>query len=292
MANPARKILVPVPAFNGVVVGQPAQSSLQTGPGFTYNCLYGRLTKDGALVTLANLGTDVEEIRLEADGDVIRRITPALLLSYLESKSLTGLLANGAAAAVASFAIPFADMSRRDVIGQDATALGTVGVKQLLLVVVLKNPGAVVYDITVEADITVDSPKGLTVFEAWTIDSWDIINGTKEFNTLATEDDIFAHLIQSNAITKIKVTVDNKVVFNATKAQIESILRANGLGSATANYFPMVFDYDRELTSRLITAIRDAQNPRRVLGRISDMTVEVTATAAANVKSLRRTLRF
>lgn len=284
---------VKIPAFNGVAVGQPAQSNLQVGPKFTYNCIYGRLLKNGALVTLANLATDVDEIRLEADGDVIRRITPALLQDYLESKSLNGLLVNGAAAAVASFAIPFADPSRRDVIGEEATQLGTVGIKQLLLVVVLKDPGAApVYALSGTADITTDNPKGLSVYERWAVDSFDIINGVKPFNTLATEDDIFGHLLHSAVITHVKVSVDDRTVFDLDKAEIESLLKANRQGDLTANYFPFIMDFSRQATDRLFTATRDQNDPRKVLARVSDVTMEITATAAATIKSLRRTLRY
>lgn len=287
------RVAIKIPAYNGVAVGQPAQSSLQVGPGFTYNLIFGRLLKNGALVTLANLATDVAEIRIEADGDVIRRITPALLLDYLQSKDLTNLLQNGAGTDVESFAIPFADPSRRDVIGEEATQLGTVGVKQLLLVVVLNDPGGgPVYALSGTADITTDNPKSLTVFERWAIDSVDIINGSKTINTFATEDDIFGYLLHSNAITHVKVSVDNKTVFDLDKVEIEALLRANKLGTATANYFPFVMDFSRQVTDRLVTASRDKTDPRKVLARISDLSVEITATAAATIKSLRRTLSY
>jgi hypothetical protein len=292
------RIAIKVPAFNGVAVGQPAQSNLNVGPGFSYNHIFGRLLKNGALVTLANLATDVSEIRLEADGDVIRRITPALLLDYLQSKSLTGMLANGAATDIASFVIPFVDPSRADVVGQESTRLGTVGVKQLLLVVVLNDPGgAPVYALTATADITTDEPKSLSVYERWAIDNFDLINGVKPFNTLATDDDILGYLIHANTITHATVTISTAdgrdvKVFDLDKAELEIFLRTNGLGGATANYFPLMADFSSQITDRWVTALRDPKDPTRVISRISGFTVELTATAAASVKALRRTLKY
>jgi len=282
---------IQLPGFNGVSPGQPATASLQTGAKFTYNSIKGILTKNGALVTLANLATDVLEIRLEADGDVFRRITPALLLSYLQAKNLSGALVNGAGTDTASFIIPFSDPSRRDVIGEELTDLGTSGVKQLLLVVVLNDPGgAPVYALSGVADVTVDKPKAFNVFERWAVDSFDIINGTKGFNTVPTDQDLFGILFQSNAITRVTVKKDNVTVFDCVKTDIEALLRENGLGVATANYFPWMQDYSRQVTDRVSVATRDDQN--RITARISDLTIDVTATAAATIAALRRTLQY
>ena len=285
------RLPIPIPGFNGVGPGQPATSSLQVGPKFTYNAIKGTLLKDGVFVALADLATDVSEIRVEADGDVLRRITPALLLDYLQCKGLTGVLANGAAGGVASFVIPFADPSRRDVVGEEVTQLGTVGVKQLVLVVVLNDPGgAPVYTLTGEADVSVDQPKALAVFERWYIDTFNIINGTASFNTVPTDEDLFGILFHASTITRVRVTMDNEVVFDCYKADIESLLRLNGLGLATANYFPYVQDFSRQVTDRLMTSKRTDKNV--VIARISDLTIEVTATAAATIKALRRTFDY
>lgn len=287
------RITLPAPSFNGVAVGQPATSNLQVGPGYTYAGITFRVLKNGTLVTLANLGTDVSEIRVEADGDVIRRITPALLASYLGAKNLESGLTNGASTAVASGFIPFADPTRRTPQGEEATALGTVGVKQLLLVVVLKDPGtSPTYTVTASVDVIVDSPRTLNYFETWSVDSYNLINGEVSINTIPTSEDLFGVLFQSSTASRVQVTRDGQIVFDKTKAEIEALLRFNGGGSSTANFFPWVMDYDRQVTDRLITAIRDEKNPQLVTARISDLTVKVTDSSAATVAALRRGFRY
>lgn len=279
------RLIVQLPGFNGVTVGSLATSNVPVGP--TYDAFKLILTKDGNLVTLANLGTDVDEIRVVADTNVIRRYEPALLLSLIQQKSLSNSLVNGAAAAVASAIIPFMDTSRPTVEGAEATSLGTVGIKNLTIEVKLKNPGAVVYALSAVA-IQRNVPKQFGFIETHTIDTIDIVNGTKIVNTISTADDFFGLILQSAAITKVIVKVDQNTAFEYTKGDIESLLRLHKLGELTANYFPVAFDYTGQLTDVLPMAARDAAG--KVTARVSDFSLEITATAAATIKVLRRNL--
>lgn len=293
---------IKIPAFNGVAPGQPASSNLQTGPGFSYNYIFGRLLNNGVLVNLATLATHVSEIRLEADGDVIRRITPALLLEYIESKphEFADALKDTAGTDVQSFMLPFVDPSRRDVVGEESTRLGTVGVKQLLLVVVLLSPVGANYTLTGTCDVTTDQPKSLSVYERWTIDTFDLINGIKPFNTLATDDDILGYIIDAGTITHAKVYISDAAgtqatVFDLDNTDLPAFMRINSLGAtygAASTFFPLIADFSSQITDRWVTAVRDPKNPKVALSRISNFTVELTATAAATVKALRRTLRY
>ena len=288
--------IIQLPGFQSTADGQPATCALQVGPKFTYNNLAFSLTADGVLVPLVDLPLHVDEIRVEADGDVLRRITPLLLADYLGCKSLLAQLKNGAGADIASGIIPFSDPTRRDVIGEELTDLGTVGVGQLLLVLVLKSPiispatTPPVYALDGVADVTTDKPKRLAVFERWAIDSFAMLNGTAKFNTVPIDDDLFGILFHSSLITHVAVLVDNKKVFDAYKADIENQLRNNGLGLDTAAYFPWIMDFSRQVTDRLVVADRDTAG--KITGRISDLVIEVTATGAAQIPALRRTFDY
>ncbi len=285
----------PLPAFNGVGSGTTAVCKLNVGPAYTYDGLSLYITKDSgsgaAVVTLANLGTDVQELQLVKDSRIIRRITPALLLDYLQDQNLTDQLTNGAATVISSAYIPFALASRRDVVGEEANQLGTANVGELLLNVVMKATGAT-YTIEGHADVTSDNPRNFGIFEGWDIDSFDIINGAKVFNTIPTTDDIFEMIFHASTITKCVAKVGDREVFNATKAQIEQRLRTYGQGVLTANYFPMRWDYTRQFTDRLATATRDPAKGYAVTSRIPGLSVEITATAASTINALRRTLIY
>lgn len=277
-----------IPGFNGVAPGATgAQASLATGNQI-YDSISLKITKNGALVALADLATDIREIRIIADSRIIRRISPALLLSYLQSKGLTNVLANGAGTAVLSAFIPFTDPTRPEVMGQEATALGTADVNQLLVQLDFQDPGgAPVYAVSGVAQVR-NGAKSVRMVETWQMESFTTANGVVNLNTLTTVDDYLGLLLQLSTITRIRVTVDNNTVFDCYKADIEALMRANGYGTLTANYFPVPWDVTRQLTDALAMTLKNAQG--QIVAKVSTFNVEITATAAATISILRRNL--
>ena len=279
-----------IPGFNGVAPGATGATCNLAVGNQIYDSLKLSITKNGALVTLANLGTDVNEIRLVADGRILRRFTPALLLSYLQSKNLLGTLTNGdaAPAAIASVYLPFTDPTRPTVEGQEFTALGTADVGQLLLQIDFKDPGgAPVYAVSGVAQVRIGA-KSVRVFETWQIESFTSVNGVANLNTLSTVDDYLGLIFNLSTITRIKVTVDSQIVFDAFKADVESLLRANNLDAVSTNYFPLFWDGTRQLTDALPMTVKDAKG--QVVARVSTFNVEITATSAVTFQILRRNL--
>ena len=128
------RLLQTLPGFNSVGPNQKAESNLPIGP--TIDGIFLEVTaahstiSSGAAVlqTLAQLATHVAYINVIADDSrIIRRITPALLSYYLNRKNLARCLVDSAGTVIKSAYIPFADPTRPQVEGQDATALGTLG---------------------------------------------------------------------------------------------------------------------------------------------------------------------
>lgn len=278
-----------IPGFNGVGVGAlNAQSNLGVG-NIIYDYIALSITKNGALVALANLDTDVAEIRIVGDGVVLRRFTPALLLAYLKSHYPFNALANVAATALCSAFIPFTDVSRPTVEGREATALGTADVKQLVIQVDFKDPGgAPVYTAFGVAMARIGA-KSVRFFETWTIETLALVNGVANFNTLSTVDDYLGLIIASANPTRVRVTVDNNIVYDAFKADAQSQLRAGHYAEqADAAAFPIAFDASGQVTDALPMAVRDASG--KVLQRVSSLNWEVTSTAGENIKALRRNL--
>lgn len=278
-----------IPGFNGVGVGAlNAQSSLGVG-NIIYDYLALSITKNGALVSLANLDTDVSEIRIVADGSVLRRFTPALLMAFLKSHSQYNALANAAATALCSAFIPFTDLSRPTVEGREAPALGTADVKQLVVQIDFKDPGgAPVYTAFGSASARIGA-KSVRFFETWQIETLALVNGVANFNTLSTVDDYLGLIIASANPTRVRVTVDNNIVYDAYKLDAQSQLRAGPYGQVSdAAAFPVAFDASGQVTDALPMSVRDQNG--KILQRVSTLNWEVTSTAAENIKALRRNL--
>jgi hypothetical protein len=276
---------VQLPGFNGVASGAVnAQASLAVG-NVIYDGIGLSITKAGALVPLANLDTDISEIRIVADSRVLRRFTPAMLLAYLQAKNLTDALTDGVNPVYSAF-IPFTDPTRPTVEGQESTALGTADVKQLLLQVDFKATGAV-YTAAAAAQVRIGA-KSVRFFETWQIEQLALVNGVANFNTLSTVDDYLGLLIMSGTASRVKVTVDTAIVYDAYKADAIGFLREQRPGALAANAFPVFFDATKQVSDALPMAIRDAKG--NVIQRVTTLNFEVTDSVAANVKVLRRNL--
>ena len=279
-----------LPGFNGVAPGAVgAVSSLATGSQ-VYDSIGLKITKNGALVTLANLATDIKEIRIVADSRPIRRITPALLLCYLQSKGLMPSLTNAAGADVLSAFIPFTDPTRPEVLGQESTALGTADVKELQVQLDFQDPGgAPVYAASGVAQVRT-AAKSIRFIETWQIESFTTVNGIVTLNTLTTTDDYLGLILPQSTITRVKVTRDSgDPDFDAFKGDIEALLRSYGRGAQiTAGYFPVPFDVTGQVTDALAMSARDSKGD--VIARVNKLNVEITATAAATFNFLRRNL--
>lgn len=274
-----------LPGFNGVASGaNNAQASLGVG-NIIYDEIGISITKAGALVTLANLDTDISEVRIVADSRVLRRFTPAMLLEYLRSKNRTDGLTDGASTAC-SMLIPFTDMSRPTVEGQESTALGTADVKQLLIQIDFKATGAV-YTAFGYAKVRIGA-KSVRFFETWTIEQLALVNGVAKFNTLSTVDDYLGLIIMSATTTRVAVSVDTSLVYDAYKLDAMSDLRTALPGALGTASFPVAFDASRQVTDALPMAIRDSSG--KVVQRVTTLAFEVTDSVAANVKALRRNL--
>jgi len=306
------RLLQTLPGFNSVGHGQKAESNLAVGP--TYDNIHLELFAShptiggGApvLVTLANLGTHVSFINLIADGTkIVRRVTPALLSAYLQRKNLLSRLADSAGTAIKSAVLPFADPTRPEVVGQDSTALGTLGIKQLILQVELLNPqiGGVSYTYSLRAtgDLQTQAAAGklfASLLEVWNVDSFDVIAGLKPFNTISTTDDLLGIILDNSAagITKVEVFADGNKTFSATNADVFASIRyhQDAQGAVANSYFPLEFDRTRQVTDVMPLANRDASGKPIVIDgkpqRVGDFSIEITATNAGNVKALRRNL--
>lgn len=277
-----------LPGFNGVAPGAlNAQSSLGVG-NVIYDNLSLTIKKNGVLVALANLDTDVSEIRIVADSRVLRRFTPAMLLAYLLSKDMTDSLTDGDGNAACSAFIPFTDATRPTVEGQEATALGTADVKQLFVQIDFKDPGgAPVYAASGSAQTRIGA-KSVRLFETWQIDTLALVNGVGNYNTLSTVDDYLGVLIMSGTTSRVRVTVDTNLVFDGYKLDAMSQIRAQRPAASSPDAFPLYWDASRQLSDALPMSVRDATG--KVLARVTTLNFEITDTVAANVKVLRRNL--
>lgn len=306
------RLLQTLPGFNSVGPNQKAESNLPIGP--TIDGIFLEVTaahstiSSGAAVlqTLAQLATHVAYINVIADDSrIIRRITPALLSYYLNRKNLARCLVDSAGTVIKSAYIPFADPTRPQVEGQDATALGTLGLKKLTLQVEFLNPQissvSYTYAIKATADIRTQNAAGkpfASLLETWNIDSFDVVAGLKQFPGVSVTDDILGWIFDNSAagITKVEVFADGNKLFSGTPNDVFASIRSHSdlQGAIAGTQFPLEFDRTRQLTDVLQTAARDAngnvlvQNGRAL--RVSDFTIEITATTAGNVKALRRNL--
>ena len=295
------RLLKPVPSFTGVGPNQQPVSNLAVGPTYDSFSLELYATTGGVttLVPIASLATHVGYINVIADGVTIRRITPALLIAYLSEKNLLQALTDSAGTAIKSAIIPFTDPTRPTVDGQEATALGTVGIKQLLLQVELLAPAGYNYTLqgSSESRSAASAAKKFGFIETWTIESLALVNGTKDFNTISTTDDLLGLIVGSANVQKVQVTADSNVLFQATIQDVISARRQyrasvdvlSGTAPAmTGAFFPVTFDRSGQVTDLLPLAQRDATG--KVTARVSDFVVTVTGTAAENVQALRRSL--
>lgn len=279
-----------LPGFNGVASGAlNAQASLQVG-NMIYDSIAISITKAGALVALgAPLDTDIKEVRIVADGRVLRRFTPALLLSYLQTSGLTDGLTSDGATAACSMYIPFTDITRPTVQGQESTALGTADVKQLLVQLDFNATGAV-YTASGTAQGRIGS-KSVRFFETWQIETLPLVNGVANVNTLSTVDDYLGLIIGSGTATRVRVTVDTNLVYDQFKLDAMAQARSQNRGGTliAPNAFPVSFDVTGQVTDALPMAVRDPKTGA-VLQRAGNLNFEVTDSVAANAKSLRRNL--
>jgi hypothetical protein len=279
-----------LPGFNGVGSGNlGAFSSLPVG-NMIYDSIALSITKAGALVALtAPLDTDIKEIRITADGRILRRFTPALLLAYLQSSALTDGLTSDGATASCSVYLPFTDPTRPTVEGQESTALGTADVKQLKVELDFNVTGAV-YTVAGIAQARIGA-KSVRFFETWQIEQLALVNGVANFNALSTVDDYLGMIIGSGTATRVRVLVDQNLVYDQFKldamAQARSQNRGGTLTAPAA--FPVAFDVTGQVTDVLPVAVRDPKTGA-VIQRVGTINWEVTDTVAANVKALRRNL--
>jgi hypothetical protein len=279
------RITLQLPGFNGVASGaNNAQASLGVG-NLIYDSIAISITKAGTLVALSALDTDVSEVRVLADSRVIRRFTPAMLLAFLQSKGRDVALTDGTNA-VCSMYVPFMDPTRPTVQGQEATALGTMDVGQLLLQIDFKATGAV-YTAFASARARIGA-KSVKFIETWQIETLPLINGVASLNTLPTVDDYLGLIIMSGTASRVSVDVDANRVYDAFKTDAIGALRSHAVGATAANAFPVAWDTNGQVTDALPMATRD--NTGKVTARVSTMNWQITDSAGANVKALRRNL--
>lgn len=200
--------------------------------------------------TGATLATDiVDKVRLFVNGVVMRDLTPAQIIGIATLNGLTP--------ATGEIPIYFSEPWRATVLGEESTSWDLFGQSKCTLEVVFKTVTAPTLQVQAAYDYArnKDGEKFFLAIIKQLNQGYNAPSGTFDIVTIPTSFPIQRLELQmaSNTINSVEVYRGSEKIHEGTAAQNARFLADYGL-VASAFTFPIVFDYEQQISSPLIVA--------------------------------------